>query len=71
MVKPAPDLSARHGMEAVIIQHLLSTELAHMENELARKSDPSGPAIHLLQAHTHRHFGVPRPAEAMSPSSRC
>ena len=40
-------------MEAVIIQHLLSTELAHMENELARKSDPSGPAIHLLQAHTH------------------
>ena len=48
-------------MEAVIIQHLLSTELAHienelarkMENELARKSEPSGPAIHLLQAHTH------------------
>ena len=40
-------------MEAVIIQHLLSTELALLENELARKTAPSGPATQLLQTHTH------------------
>ena len=34
------------------MQHLLSTELALLENELARKSEPSGPAVHLLQRHT-------------------
>ena len=53
MVLPEPDHSARHGMEAVIIQHLLSTELALLENELARKTAPSGPATQLLQTHTH------------------
>ena len=40
-------------MEVVIIQHLLSTELALLENELACKSEPGGLAIHLLQAHKH------------------
>ena len=34
------------------MQHLLSTELALLENELARRSEPSGPAVHLLQRHT-------------------
>ena len=34
------------------MQHLLSTELALLENELARRSEPSGPAVHLVQRHT-------------------
>ena len=45
----APPLS---HMEAVIIQHLLSTELALMENECARKSVPCHTANDLLWEHT-------------------
>ena len=39
-------------MEAVIIQHLLSTELALMENECARKRVPCHTANDLLWEHT-------------------
>ena len=48
----SPEHAAKGGMETVIMQHLLSTELALLENELARRSEPSGPAVHLLQRHT-------------------
>ena len=62
-------------MEAVIIQHLLSTELKLLEQELVHKSAPSGPATHLLRTHTRAaHIQVQadcKHLEATVAAARC